>query len=64
MAGMSRKDISVFLKSGMDMTYFIYFMDISDCKLNDYFDEARGNETYGVPSCEKTKQFCVQTQCD
>lgn len=49
MAGMSRKEISVFLKSGMDMTYFIYFMDISDGILYDYFYEERGNESYGVP---------------
>ena len=49
MAGMSRKEISVFLKSGMDMTYFIYFMDISDGILYDFFYEERGNESYGVP---------------
>ena len=49
MAGMSRKEISVFLKSGMDMTYFIYFMDISDGILYDYFYEETVNESYGVP---------------
>lgn len=46
MTGMSRKEISAFLKSGMDMTYF---MDISDGILYDYFYEERGHESDGVP---------------